>query len=544
MENGFNLGDFRKMKRYDQKAYKLPPPNPALVPAETNKRPLEEQPGLSSKRNRLFITPVIRSRVAPVLIARPSTALDTPQPLSIPESPVQIPPEQMSHVQISPVQIPPELTTPLVQIPDPSVQLFLPDPPPVHVFLPDPPVVETLEPTLSDDSSIDQIMSSVFGDCSQQGLPPAHTQEPQVLDTVPSLFDESNDLISFLDHFETGLAIEQQETPMDLTMPRLKKRKLYLSHRRVREIVDVVGRLGGNNVPWGMVGLQPWKRALEKNLQRSHEKALANRMPSDQASAHRILHCHDSQGWQRSRSDLHHRESCRSNFQAQRFSIQLPRECPSSFGTPPLPKSVPVEYMPFCVRGKFSQLAQGNRGLMVIKGVEQQKFFQELGLFAMALETLPKLKDICDGTFPNPMHESVHEEQDISCCTMHSGGWQRSRSDLPHGGPLEPPYDLQRQPSQQVLLPGSVPLEYLSLCVRGKFCHMAQGNRGLIVVKGSVQRKNFEKLGLFTINLKILPYFRDLNDHLHDEVHEVYDISECTMESYRFALYLQHFNKL
>ncbi|GFV38503.1 hypothetical protein TNCV_3490921 [Trichonephila clavipes] len=28
----------------------------------------------------------------------------------------------------------------------------------------------------------------------------------------------------------------------------------------------------------------------------------------------------------------------------------------------PLPKSVPVEYLPFCVRGKFSQLARGNRG--------------------------------------------------------------------------------------------------------------------------------------------------------------------------------------
>ncbi|GFX53452.1 hypothetical protein TNCV_4652421 [Trichonephila clavipes] len=27
----------------------------------------------------------------------------------------------------------------------------------------------------------------------------------------------------------------------------------------------------------------------------------------------------------------------------------------------PLPKSVPVEYLPFCVRGKFSQLARGNR---------------------------------------------------------------------------------------------------------------------------------------------------------------------------------------
>ncbi|GFV43710.1 hypothetical protein TNCV_1270831 [Trichonephila clavipes] len=84
----------------------------------------------------------------------------------------------------------------------------------------------------------------------------------------------------------------------------------------------------------------------------------------------------------------------------------------------PLPKSVPVEYLPFCVRGKFSQLARGNRCLMMVKRVEQQIFFQELGLFAMALEMLPKFKDICDGTFPNPVHEGVHEEEDISCCTI------------------------------------------------------------------------------------------------------------------------------
>ncbi|GFS79397.1 hypothetical protein TNCV_3006121 [Trichonephila clavipes] len=83
-----------------------------------------------------------------------------------------------------------------------------------------------------------------------------------------------------------------------------------------------------------------------------------------------------------------------------------------------LPKSVPVEYLPFCVSGKFSQLARGNRGLMVVKGGEQQKFFQELGLYAMALENLHKFKDICDGTFPYPVHEGVHEEEDISYCTM------------------------------------------------------------------------------------------------------------------------------
>ncbi|GFU36431.1 hypothetical protein TNCV_3100051 [Trichonephila clavipes] len=72
-----------------------------------------------------------------------------------------------------------------------------------------------------------------------------------------------------------------------------------------------------------------------------------------------------------------------------------------------LTKSVPLEYLPFCVRDQFSQLARGNRGLMVVKGGEQQKFFQELGLYTMALENLPKFKDICDGTFPNPVHEGV-----------------------------------------------------------------------------------------------------------------------------------------
>ncbi|GFT69812.1 uncharacterized protein TNCV_3700861 [Trichonephila clavipes] len=254
MENGFNLGDFRQRKRFDQKAYKLPPPTPAHVPAETHKRPLEQQPKPLSKKKRVIITPIIRPSVPSVRIIKPSTALSTPQPVSIPDPS----PEQTTF------QIPdpsPELTTSQIHLPDPPVvqttsQILLPDPPVVEttsqillpdppsnqatsqillpdppsnqttpqILLPDPPVVETLEPTLTDDSSINQIMSSVFGDYLPQGIPSAHIQEPQVLDTVPSLFDESNDLISFLDHFEAGLAIEQQETPMDLTMPRMKKK--------------------------------------------------------------------------------------------------------------------------------------------------------------------------------------------------------------------------------------------------------------------------------------------------------------------------------
>ncbi|GFY09788.1 uncharacterized protein TNCV_3697501 [Trichonephila clavipes] len=36
-----------------------------------------------------------------------------------------------------------------------------------------------------------------------------------------------------------------------------------------------------DNVPWRMVGLQPWKGAFEKHVQPSNKKAFANGMPSD-----------------------------------------------------------------------------------------------------------------------------------------------------------------------------------------------------------------------------------------------------------------------
>ncbi|GFY02034.1 uncharacterized protein TNCV_5098951 [Trichonephila clavipes] len=125
MENGFHLGDFRQRKRFDQKAYKLPPPTPAHVPAETHKRPLEQQPKPLSKKKRVIITPIIRPSVPSVRIIKPSTALSTPQPVSIPE--------------------PPDQTT--FQIPDPPVvettsQILLPDPPEQttsQILLPDPP---------------------------------------------------------------------------------------------------------------------------------------------------------------------------------------------------------------------------------------------------------------------------------------------------------------------------------------------------------------------------------------------------------------------
>ncbi|GFX48218.1 uncharacterized protein TNCV_3931681 [Trichonephila clavipes] len=223
MENGFNLGDFRQRKRFDQKAYKLPPPTPAHAPFETNKRPLEQQLKPFSKKKECIPEPPERT-TPQILLPYPPPERTTPQIL-LPDPPVPTTPQIL-------LPDPPLLTTPQILVSDPPV----PTPPrsffqihhlcrrPLRFFLPDSPVVKTLEPTFTDDSSVDQILSSVFGDYLPQGIPLAHTQEPQVLDTVPSLFDESNDLISFLDHFEAGLAMEQQETPMDLTMPRMKKK--------------------------------------------------------------------------------------------------------------------------------------------------------------------------------------------------------------------------------------------------------------------------------------------------------------------------------
>ncbi|GFV24748.1 uncharacterized protein TNCV_882161 [Trichonephila clavipes] len=139
LENGFHLGDFRQRKRFDQKAYKLPPPTPAHVPAETHKRPLEQQPKPLSKKKRVIITPIIRPSVPSVRIIKPSTALSTPQPVSIPDPS-------------------PEQTTSQILLPDPPVvettsQIHLPDPPEQttsQILLPDPPEQTTSEIHLPD----------------------------------------------------------------------------------------------------------------------------------------------------------------------------------------------------------------------------------------------------------------------------------------------------------------------------------------------------------------------------------------------------------
>ncbi|GFW72919.1 uncharacterized protein TNCV_830421 [Trichonephila clavipes] len=241
IQKGFHVGDFRKMKKFNQTPYKLPPPTPIDVPAE--KRPLEEN-ALPKKRVR--ITPVMRcvSRrserpMAPVPIPQPPVQIpDVLEPVPIPDvplSPVNIPqpPVHISDVLEPPMQILPEpmnilhipqhVQIPVSQVPQPPVQILhvsepvqipvsqVPQPPvqipvsqvpqPPMQILPEPmqllPELDMLDPLESTDA-FDQLMSFVFG-----------PQELQLLHTVPSIFDEN--LFSFLDERE----------PMDLTMPRL-----------------------------------------------------------------------------------------------------------------------------------------------------------------------------------------------------------------------------------------------------------------------------------------------------------------------------------
>ncbi|GFX09242.1 uncharacterized protein TNCV_1068281 [Trichonephila clavipes] len=120
IQKGFHVGDFRKMKKFNQTPYKVPPPTPIHVPAET--RPLEEK-SLPKKR-----IPDVREPVQIPFV--PQSPVQIPDVLElvqiplVPQSPVQIP---VSQVPEPPVQIP------VLQVPEPPVQI--PDVP-EHVQIP------------------------------------------------------------------------------------------------------------------------------------------------------------------------------------------------------------------------------------------------------------------------------------------------------------------------------------------------------------------------------------------------------------------------
>ncbi|GFU77863.1 uncharacterized protein TNCV_1138711 [Trichonephila clavipes] len=119
LQKGFHVGDFRKMKKFNQTPYKLPPPTPIHVPAE--KRPLEEK-ALPKKR----VRPVMRRG------SRRSERPMTPVPIPDVLEPVPIPDVPPVHIPQTPVQIPDVLEP--VQIPD----------------VPEPEIPDVLETTCAD----------------------------------------------------------------------------------------------------------------------------------------------------------------------------------------------------------------------------------------------------------------------------------------------------------------------------------------------------------------------------------------------------------
>ncbi|GFV16543.1 hypothetical protein TNCV_4417321 [Trichonephila clavipes] len=236
---------------------------------DTHKRPLEQQPKPLSKKKRVIITPIIRPSVPSVrdyqTLPRPCPP---PQPVSI-----QDPSPEQTTSQILLPDPPVVETTSQIHLPDPpeqtTSQILLPDPPEqttseihfarstridnisdsfyqihhlirqhlrfiyqnhhlirqhLRFILPEPNVVEALEPTLTDDSSIDQIMSSVFGDYLPQAGFPRRISKilrcwTRCLPCLMRIMISSR----FWIILKQGWPCEQQETPMDLTMPRMKK---------------------------------------------------------------------------------------------------------------------------------------------------------------------------------------------------------------------------------------------------------------------------------------------------------------------------------
>ncbi|GFX32993.1 uncharacterized protein TNCV_5005531 [Trichonephila clavipes] len=209
IQKGFHVGDFRKMKMFDQSPYKLPPPTPIHVPAE--KRPLEEHSlPFSKKRPKIPLVPQSPVQIPVSQVLEPPVQIPVSK---VPQSPVQIPlvqiPDVPEHVQIPVSQVP---QLPKQILPEPMQILHVSEPMQIPVSqapqlpvqsLPEHmqilPELDILDPLESTDA-FDQLMSFVFG-----------PQELQLLHTVLSIFD--GNLFSLLDEIERA--------PMDLIMPRL-----------------------------------------------------------------------------------------------------------------------------------------------------------------------------------------------------------------------------------------------------------------------------------------------------------------------------------
>ncbi|GFT99085.1 uncharacterized protein NPIL_245381 [Nephila pilipes] len=194
LQKGFRLGDFRKAKQYQQKAYKLPPPTPSHTLVEersaSGKRALAKNYlEVPSRYKKMWIAPATR-RIQRLPKPEPATSVFVPPPAPVfvsPPVPVTVSPP--APVMVSP-------PAPVVVAPPAPVVV---SPAPVFVS---PPAPETLapvvapalpEPTLTDNETYNELMDAVFAPCDFSQLqfldeysvpetiptPPVHSNEPQ-----------------------------------------------------------------------------------------------------------------------------------------------------------------------------------------------------------------------------------------------------------------------------------------------------------------------------------------------------------------------------
>ncbi|GFX93241.1 uncharacterized protein TNCV_4761201 [Trichonephila clavipes] len=228
MENGFNLGDFRQRKHFVQKAYKLPPPTPSCYRT------------------------IIRQSVAPVRIIKPSTALATPQPVSIPE--------------------PPERTTPQILLSDPPPKRTTP-----HILLSDPPVPTTTQILLSD--------------------PPPERTAPQILFQIHHL--SGRHLKSF---FQIHLCLRPLRSFFQIHLSRQHLRSFYQIH--------LWSRLWSQ--PFWMT--IPWIKSCRQNLETICNKGFPWRIPKNLRCWTRCFPCltrFGDKSWTKRFSVQHLLDHCR-----------------------------------------------------------------------------------------------------------------------------------------------------------------------------------------------------------------------------------------
>ncbi|GFT31773.1 uncharacterized protein NPIL_657661 [Nephila pilipes] len=155
LQNCFRLGDFRKAKKYHQKAYKLPSPTPAHTPVEerpaSGKRPLSKNPfEVPGRYKKMRIAPATRWIQRPPT-PEPATSVFVPQPVH-PSSPIPVVVAPPAPVAVSP---------PAPVFVSPPALVFVSPSPPETIA---PVVAPALpEPTLTEDHQIyNELMDAVF----------------------------------------------------------------------------------------------------------------------------------------------------------------------------------------------------------------------------------------------------------------------------------------------------------------------------------------------------------------------------------------------